>query len=64
MMKDGTAIGTALAASVNRLRAEPAKSKLVVLLTDGQNNAGCDSTRARRRSRARARREGVHRWRG
>jgi Ca-activated chloride channel family protein len=40
MIKDGTAIGSALAASVNRLRDQPAKSKLVVLLTDGQNNAG------------------------
>lgn len=40
MMKDGTAIGSALAASVNRLRGEAAKSKLVILLTDGQNNAG------------------------
>ena len=40
MMKDGTAIGSALAASVNRLRDQPSKSKVVVLLTDGQNNAG------------------------
>jgi Ca-activated chloride channel homolog len=40
MIKDGTAIGSALAASVNRLRGQVAKSKLVVLLTDGQNNAG------------------------
>ncbi|MEO6950856.1 MAG: VWA domain-containing protein [Polyangia bacterium] len=40
MIKDGTAIGSALAASVNRLRDQPSKSKLVVLLTDGQNNAG------------------------
>ncbi len=40
MIKDGTAIGSALAASVNRLRGQPSKSKLVVLLTDGQNNAG------------------------
>jgi Ca-activated chloride channel family protein len=40
LIKDGTAIGSALAASVNRLREQKAKSKLVVLLTDGQNNAG------------------------
>ena len=40
MIKDGTAIGSALAASVNRLRDQKSKSKLVVLLTDGQNNAG------------------------
>ena len=34
------AIGAALATSVNRLREQPGKSKIVVLLTDGQNNAG------------------------
>jgi Ca-activated chloride channel family protein len=39
-VEDGTAIGSALATSVNRLRDQPAKSKIVVLLTDGQNNAG------------------------
>ena len=39
-VEDGTAIGWAIAACVNRLRQEPGKSKLVVLLTDGQNNAG------------------------
>jgi Ca-activated chloride channel homolog len=37
---DGTAIGSAIAASVNRLRMTPAKSKLVILLTDGVNNTG------------------------
>lgn len=35
-----TAIGTALATSVNRLRESEAKSKVIILLTDGQNNAG------------------------
>jgi Ca-activated chloride channel family protein len=39
-VEDGTAIGSALATSVNRLRDQPSKSKIVVLLTDGQNNAG------------------------
>jgi Ca-activated chloride channel family protein len=39
-VEDGTAIGSALATSVNRLREQPSKSKIVVLLTDGQNNAG------------------------
>ena len=39
-VEDGTAIGAALATSVNRLREQPGKSKIVVLLTDGQNNAG------------------------
>jgi Ca-activated chloride channel family protein len=37
---DGTAIGSAIAACVNRLRDQPGKSKVVVLLTDGQNNTG------------------------
>src|SRR5882672_4218847 len=37
---DGTAIGSAIAASVNRLRTTNAKSKIVVLLTDGMNNMG------------------------
>jgi Ca-activated chloride channel family protein len=37
---EGTAIGSALATSVNRLRGTPAKSKIVILLTDGMNNAG------------------------
>jgi Ca-activated chloride channel family protein len=37
---DGTAIGSAIAASVNRLRTTHAKSKVVILLTDGMNNTG------------------------
>jgi Ca-activated chloride channel family protein len=37
---DGTAIGSAIAAGVNRLRATTAKSKVVILLTDGVNNTG------------------------
>jgi len=37
---DATAIGSALAACANRLRNQPAKSKIIVLLTDGANNAG------------------------
>lgn len=39
-IEDGTAIGSALSAAVNRLRTSDAKTKLVVLLTDGVNNAG------------------------
>lgn len=39
-MKKGTAIGVALASGVNRLRSSKAKSKVIVLLTDGENNAG------------------------
>ena len=37
---DGTAIGMALATATNRLREAKGKSKVVILLTDGQNNAG------------------------
>jgi Ca-activated chloride channel homolog len=37
---DGTAIGSAIAAAVNHLRATTAKSKVVILLTDGVNNSG------------------------
>jgi Ca-activated chloride channel family protein len=37
---DGTAIGHAIATSVNRLRNSPSRSKVIVLLTDGVNNAG------------------------
>jgi len=40
MIEDGTAVGAGLATAVNRLRASTAKSKFVVLLTDGQQNAG------------------------
>jgi Ca-activated chloride channel family protein len=40
MIEDGTAVGSALATAVNRLRPSTAKSKFVVLLTDGQSNAG------------------------
>lgn len=37
---DGTGIGTAMASAVNRLRDSKAKSKVVILLTDGVNNSG------------------------
>jgi Ca-activated chloride channel family protein len=40
MIEDGTAVGAGLATAVNRLEASDAKSKIVILLTDGQNNAG------------------------
>ena len=40
MIEDNTAIGSALATAVNRLRDLKAKSKIVILATDGQNNAG------------------------
>jgi len=37
---DGTAIGSGLATSVDRLRTSQAKSRIVILLTDGENNGG------------------------
>lgn len=40
MLEDGTAIGDALANATNRLRHSTAKSKIAILLTDGENNAG------------------------
>ena len=39
-IEDGTAIGTALATSVNRLKDSEAKSRIIILLTDGVNNRG------------------------
>lgn len=40
MIEDGTAIGLGLANAVNRLQDSDAKSKVVILLTDGSNNRG------------------------
>lgn len=40
MVEGGTAIGMGLATAVNRLRKSDAKSKVVILITDGENNAG------------------------
>ena len=40
VLKDGTGIGMGLATAVNRLKDSKAKSKVIILLTDGVNNAG------------------------
>ena len=40
IIQDGTAIGMGLATSVNRLKESRAKSKVIILLTDGVNNSG------------------------
>lgn len=40
MLKDGTAIGLGLSNAVNRLKNSDAKSKVIILLTDGVNNKG------------------------
>lgn len=40
LIKDGTAIGLGIANAVNRLRSSDAKSKVIILITDGENNSG------------------------
>ncbi len=40
MVQDGTAIGMGLATAVNRIKDSKAKSKVIILLTDGVNNSG------------------------
>jgi len=40
MVRDGTAIGMGLATAINRLKDSEAESKVIILLTDGMNNAG------------------------
>jgi Ca-activated chloride channel family protein len=40
IVPDGTAIGNAIASGVNRIKESDAKSKLMILLTDGENTAG------------------------
>lgn len=40
VLQDGTAIGMGLATAVNRLKDSKAKSKVIILMTDGVNNAG------------------------
>lgn len=40
VLQDGTAIGMGLATAVNRLKESQAKSKVIILMTDGENNSG------------------------
>jgi len=40
LVEDGTAIGSGLATSINRLKDSKARSKVIILLTDGVNNSG------------------------
>lgn len=40
LLEDGTAIGSGLATSTDRLRSSTSRSKVVILLTDGENNGG------------------------
>ncbi|MFH1061967.1 MAG: VWA domain-containing protein [Candidatus Omnitrophota bacterium] len=40
MVEDGTAIGSSIMAALSRLKTSDAKTKIIILLTDGRNNAG------------------------
>lgn len=40
LVEDGTAIGTAIATAANRLRRAPGESRVMILMTDGENNRG------------------------
>ena len=55
-----TAIGSALSTAVNRLRELKSKSKIVILMTDGQNNAGKIAPLHGRRGGPGAGREGLY----
>lgn len=46
LVDDGTAIGDAIGMSINRLKDLPSKSRVIILLTDGENNAGQISPQA------------------
>ncbi|MBV9774552.1 MAG: VWA domain-containing protein [Gemmatimonadetes bacterium] len=50
MLEDGTAIGMGLATAVNRLRGVPGRSRVVILMSDGENNRGDIDPRAAARA--------------
>lgn len=52
MLEDGTAIGTAIATSANRLKDAPGRSRVMVLMTDGENNRGSIDPRTAARAAA------------
>jgi Ca-activated chloride channel family protein len=53
LLEDGTAIGDGLATGVDRLRSSPSKTKVIILLTDGENNrANIDPSTAREIAKA------------
>jgi Ca-activated chloride channel homolog len=51
-LEDGTAIGTAIATAANRLRNAPGSSRVMLLLTDGENNRGAIDPRTAARAAA------------
>jgi Ca-activated chloride channel homolog len=52
LLEDGTAIGTAIVTAANRLRDAPGPSRVMVLLTDGENNRGAVDPRTAARAAA------------
>jgi len=52
LLEDGTAIGTAVGTAANRLRRAPGPSRVIVLLTDGENNRGIVDPRTAARAAA------------
>lgn len=53
LLEDGTAIGTAIATAANRLRRAPGQSRVMIVMTDGENNRGqIDPTTAARAAAA------------
>ncbi len=51
LFKDGTALGNAVNASVKRLELKGGKSKIIILITDGENTAGGDPIKAARKAK-------------
>jgi len=49
-LEDGTAIGTAIATAANRLRDAPGRSRVMIVLTDGENNRGAIDPRTAARA--------------
>ena len=63
MVTDGTAIGNAIANGVNRLKDSDSKSKTIILLTDGVNNAGEVDPASSRRNCAEIWNKNLYYWR-
>ena len=60
LVEDGTAIGSALVSAVSHLKDSKAKSRIIILLTDGVNNKGSRQSRNQCRGRQSARHQGLH----
>ena len=63
LLEDGTAIGSGLGTSVDRLRESKTKSKIIILLTDGENNGGLIDPQTAKGNRQGLQCEGIYdRW--